>query len=454
MKNFSVIILAAGLGTRMKSSLPKVMHNLSGKPLIKWVIDSVFPLRPDNIVVVVGYRHEIVEEYLSKSNVNVKFICQERQLGTAHAVMQAKEILKNYNGNIVVISGDVPLIKTTTISSLIKNNQKNGSAFTVLSAEVKDPYGYGRIVRKDGFLEKIVEEKDSNLSEKQIKEINSGIYCFDKNLWKALLKVEPNNAKKEYYITDTIAILKKLNHKVSVLLTKDEVEIKGINTKLELSQAETLLKNQKIEKLLNSGVSIIDVNNVYISYDAIIKQGTVIYPGVFIGVGVTIGRNCVLKGSSYIANSKIDDECIVSYSYVDGATIGKKVKTGPFSHLRPGSVLKENVKIGNFSETKKSLIGKNSKVNHLSYIGDAQIGANVNIGAGTITCNYDGKHKHQTIIEQDVFVGSNANIVAPVKIGKGSLIAAGSTITHDVPKGKLAIARVRQELKRRIKNRL
>ncbi|MDR1523615.1 MAG: bifunctional UDP-N-acetylglucosamine diphosphorylase/glucosamine-1-phosphate N-acetyltransferase GlmU [Endomicrobium sp.] len=449
MKNFSVVILAAGQGTRMKSLLPKVMHKLSGKPLVKWIIDAVSPLKPDNIVIVVGYGHKIVEEYLSKNN--IKFVYQEKQLGTAHAVMQAKEIFKNYNGDILVVSGDVPLIKTATISNLIKNNKKNSSSVTILSTEVKDSFGYGRIIRKNGLFERIVEEKDANLNERQIKEINSGIYCFDKNLWKALLKVKPNNAKKEYYITDTIEILKKSGHKVSMLFIKDEIEVKGINSKVELSGAEAILKEQKIKELLNSGVGIIDTNNVYISYDAKIGQDSVIYPGVFIDSGVNIGKKCVLKGSSYIVKSKIADESIISYSYVDGANIGKKVKIGPFAHIRPGSVLKENVKIGNFSETKKSLIEKNSKVNHLSYIGDAQIGTNVNIGAGTITCNYDGKDKHQTIIEQDVFVGSNANIVAPVKIGRGALIAAGSTITHDVPKGKLAIARARQELKRRIK---
>jgi bifunctional UDP-N-acetylglucosamine pyrophosphorylase/glucosamine-1-phosphate N-acetyltransferase len=452
MQSFSVIILAAGLGTRMKSSLPKVMHELSGKPLVRWVIDAVSPLKPDNIVVVVGHGHKIVEDYLSGSN--IKFVCQKKQLGTAHAVAQAKKILKNYNGDIVVISGDVPLIKTTTISSLIKNNKDNASSVTVLSTEVKSSFGYGRIIRKNGFLEKIVEEKDANLIEKQIKEINSGIYCFDKNLWRALLKVKPNNTKKEYYVTDTIAILKNLGYKVSIVRVKNELEVKGINSKLELSETETILQKQKIKSLLNSGVSIIDTNNVYISYDASIGADTIIYPGVFIDTGVNVGKSCILKGSSYIVNSKIADESIISYSYVDSANIGKKVRIGPFAHIRPGSVLKENVKIGNFSETKKSLIEKNTKINHLSYIGDAQIGANVNIGAGTITCNYDGKYKHQTIIEEDVFIGSNTNIVAPIKIGKSALIAAGSTITHDVPKGKLAIARARQELKRRKKNNL
>lgn len=449
MLNFSVVILAAGLGTRMRSCVPKVMHKLSGKPLINWVIDAVNPLKPDNIVVVVGYGREIIENFLSGNN--VKFVYQEKQLGTAHAVMQAEKVLKNYKGNIVVISGDVPLIKTDTILSLLKNNKNTGSSVTVLSTETKNPFGYGRIIRKNNLFEKIVEEKDANLIEKQINEINAGIYCFDKSLWTALLKVKPNNVKKEYYITDTIEILKQTEYKVSVICVKNEIEVKGINSRVDLTDMESVLKNQKIISLLNNGVSVVDAKNVYISCDASIGADSIIYPGVFIDKDVIIGKKCIIKGSSYIVNSKIGDESTVSYSYVNGANIGKKVEIGPFAHIRPGSILKESVKVGNFSEIKKTLIGKNSKVNHLSYVGDAIVGTNVNIGAGTITCNYDGKDKHQTIVENDVFIGSNTNIIAPVKIGKGALIAAGSTITYDVPKGRLAIARVRQELKHKIK---
>ena len=451
MKNFSAIILVAGTGIRMKSSLPKVMHKLSGKPLVKWVIDSVSVLKPDNVVVVLGCGSEIVEEYLSGVSNNVKFVYQKEQLGTAHAVIQAEKILKNYDGDILVISGDVPLIGSSTLTSLIKNNKKTVSAVTVLSAKVENSFGYGRIVKNNGFLEKIVEERDASVAEKQIKEINSGVYCFDKNLWKALSKVRPNNAKKEYYITDTVAILKAFGKKISLIAVKDECEVKGINNREELAQAELVLKNKKIKELLNSGISIIDTNNVYISYDARIGRDTVIYPGAFIDTCVSIGKSCVVKGTSYITNSKIGDDSVILYSYIDGAIINKKVKIGPFSHIRSGSILRDNVKVGNFSETKKAVISKNSKVNHLSYIGDAHIGKDVNIGAGTITCNYDGINKHQTIIGSKSFVGSNVNFVAPVKIGRGVLIAAGSTVTRDVPSGKLVIARAKQELKRRIR---
>jgi bifunctional UDP-N-acetylglucosamine pyrophosphorylase/glucosamine-1-phosphate N-acetyltransferase len=451
MKNFSVVILAAGIGERMRSSLPKVMHKLSGKPLIKWVIDSVSSLKPDNIVIVLGHRAEKVEEYLSEINVkNLKIVYQKEQIGSAHAVMQAEKVFKNYSGNILVLSGDVPLINVKTLSALIKNNDKTASSITVLAAEVVNPFGYGRIVKKDGFLERIVEEKDANISEKRINLINSGIYCFDKNLWKALSKVKPNNSKKEYYITDTVAILKSMGKNVTLTVTKDENEVKGINNRLELSQTEVLLKDRKVKRLFESGVSIIDANKVYISYDAKIGQDTVIYPGVFIDTSVVIGKGCVLKGSSYITDAKIDDGSIISYSYINGAVIGKNVKIGPFSHIRPGSVLKDNVKVGNFSETKKAVISKNSKVNHLSYIGDAEVGEDVNIGAGTITCNYDGINKHKTVIGSNSFVGSNVNFIAPVKVGNNALIAAGSTVTRDVPAGKLAIARAKQELKRRI----
>jgi bifunctional UDP-N-acetylglucosamine pyrophosphorylase/glucosamine-1-phosphate N-acetyltransferase len=454
MKNFSVVILAAGAGTRMKSSLPKVMHKLSGRPLIKWVVDTVSSLKPDNIVVVLGHGAQKVEEYLSKIDVkDINIVYQKEQNGSAHAVMQAEKVLKNYIGNILILSGDVPLIKKATLSSLIKGSQKANSSVGVLAAEVVNPFGYGRIVKKDNnSLEKIVEEKDANITEKEIRLINSGIYYFDKNLWKALSKVKPNNAKKEYHITDTVAILKNMGKTVYLTITEDENEVKGINNRIELSQAETFLKYKKVEELLERGISVVDKNNVYISYDAKIGKDSIIYPGVFVDIGVVIGQGCVLKGSSYIVDSKIDSGSTVSYSYINGAIVGKNVKIGPFSHIRPGSVLKDNVKVGNFSETKRAVIAKDSKVNHLSYIGDAEIGENVNIGAGTITCNYDGVNKHKTIIGSKSFIGSNVNFVAPVKIGENVLVAAGSTVTHDVPSGKLIIARARQELKHKRNN--
>lgn len=447
MKNFSAVILAAGAGARMKSSLPKVMHKLSGKPLIKWVIDSVSALKPDGILLVLGRGAETVERYLSGSG--VKIIYQKEQLGSGHALMQAGKILKNYEDDILVISADVPLVKSSTLSSLVGNNKKTGASVTVLAAKFENPSGYGRIVRNGGFLEKIVEEKDAAPTEKHIKEINSGIYCFDKNLWRVLSKVKSDNAKKEYYITDTVAIFKESGRKASLVMVKDNCEVRGINSKAELSQVESILKDRKIKELLSSGVNIVDAGNVYISYDAKIGRDTVVYPGAFIDTGVSIGKNCIIKGASYISNSKIGDESSVLYSYVEGAVIDKKVKVGPFSHIREGSVLRENVRVGNFSETKKAVIARNSKVNHLSYIGDALIGKNVNIGAGTITCNYDGAKKHQTSIGSESFVGSNVNFVAPVKIGRGVLVAAGSTVTRSVQSGKLVIARARQEVKRR-----
>lgn len=449
MKSFSVVILAAGAGTRMKSSLPKVMHKLSGKPLIKWVIDAVSAMKPDNIVVVLGHKSEIIEEKIKDKN--VKVVYQKQQLGSAHALMQAQKALKNYKGDVLVMCGDVPLVKTSTLSSLLKFNTKNKSSVTVLAAKADNPYGYGKIVKNGNELIKIVEEKDATAAEKLIDEVNSGIYCFDNNIWKALSKVKPDNAKKEYYLTDTVEILKKSGKKAMSVKAENTSELRGVNNRLELQEAEIALQEEKITALFKKGITFIDANNVYIAYDAEIGQDTVIYPGVFIDKGTKIGKNCIIQGSSYIKDSVIADNVSILYSYINGAHIGKGSKIGPFSHIRPGSVLKDNVKVGNFSETKKAVIAKNSKVNHLSYIGDAEIGEDVNIGAGTITCNYDGKNKHKTVIGANSFVGSNVNLVAPVNVGKGALIAAGSTITNDIPSGRLAIARARQELKHRKK---
>ena len=456
MKKISVVVLAAGSGTRMKSALPKVMHKLSGKPMINWVISSVEKLNPEKIVVVLGHKAEIVEEYLkSLENPKIKVVYQKEQLGSAHALIQAQKEFKNYNGELLVISGDVPLVNSSTLSALIKHNKTSEASITVLAAQVENPFGYGRMIKTgtgtESVLEKIVEEKDASNEEKLIKEINSGIYCFDKNIWNALSKVKPKNVKKEYYLTDTVEILKKSGKKASFVVTRDSFEVKGINNRKELAQAERILQERKTQSLLENGVTFINPENTYVSYDAKIGADTVIYPGVFISNGVSIGKNCVIQGTSFIKNSQIGDNCEISYSYVNGAVINKNVKIGPFSHIRPDSVLKDNVRVGNFSEIKKSVVSTGSKVNHLSYIGDAVVGSRVNIGAGTITCNYDGQKKHQTHIGDNSFVGSNVNFVAPVKIGKSALIAAGSTITHDIPSGKLAIARARQEVKQRKK---
>ncbi|MDR1401269.1 MAG: bifunctional UDP-N-acetylglucosamine diphosphorylase/glucosamine-1-phosphate N-acetyltransferase GlmU [Endomicrobium sp.] len=451
MKNFSVVILAAGAGKRMKSSLPKVMHELSGKPLLKWVIDSVSVLRPDNLVLVLGWRAEFVGDFLAGSDSgDIKVVYQKEQLGSGHALMQAWEILRDYRGDILVLNADVPLIKSSTLLSLIENNRRTGASATVLVARTDNPFGYGRVIIKNGScLEKIVEEKDATTVEKRIKEINSGVYCFDKNLWRALLKLKPDNVREEYYITDTIAVLRELGKKVSSVVVEDSCEVKGINTRIELSEVERMLKEKKIKELLDDGVTIIDTDNVYISYDAKIGIDSIIYPGVFIGIGVSIGKNCIIKGSSYIRNSRIGDASTILYSYVEDVVVNEKVKIGPFSHIRQNSVLKKNVKVGNFSEVKESVVSENSKIGHLSYIGDSQVGEGVNIGAGTITCNYDGIVKHETVIGSRSFIGSNVNLVAPVRIGESVFVAAGSTITHDVPSGKLAIGRVRQEIKKK-----
>ncbi|MDR0822201.1 MAG: bifunctional UDP-N-acetylglucosamine diphosphorylase/glucosamine-1-phosphate N-acetyltransferase GlmU [Endomicrobium sp.] len=443
MTNFSAVILAAGSGTRMQSEIPKVLHKLSGKTLLKWVIDSVSKLKPDNIVIVLGHKSELVEKSLD--GLNVKIVYQREQKGSAHALLQAKSALENYKGNILVISGDVPLIKSSTISALLKYNSKNNHSASVLSTIVDNPFGYGRIVKNKLNFEAIVEEKDASQEEKNIKEINSGIYCFDSGIWSVLSKIKPNNVKKEYYVTDSIAILKQEGKSVGLYKTDDNSEVKGINNRKELAETENIIQDRKIQELLQKGVSFINPKAVYISADAQIGQDTIIYPGAYIANNVKIGKNCIIEGSSYIADSKIADGVFISYSYIKGAVIEKGAHIGPFSHIRPESHLKENVKVGNFSEIKKSTIEKGAKVNHLSYIGDANIGKAVNIGAGTITCNFDGYKKHKTKIGDNVFVGSNVNLVAPVKVGKNALIAAGSTITRDIPPHQLAIARAKQQ---------
>jgi bifunctional UDP-N-acetylglucosamine pyrophosphorylase/glucosamine-1-phosphate N-acetyltransferase len=442
MKKFQAVILAAGKGTRMKSALAKVLHPLALKPLIGHVIASVAKLRPEQIVVVLGHGSDEVEKYLAALSLKipVKIVYQKQQLGSGHALMQARA--QKNNGNVLVLSGDVPLIQTATLKRLLAAHDKNKAGVSVLTADVSNPSGYGRIVKGSAGI-KIVEEKDASPEEKKITEINSGIYCFDKIVWDVLPKIKNNNAKKEYYITDAVELIQK-SLKACTLKAPSEYEIKGINTRKELSEAETYLQAVTQTRLMEQGVTIISPLNTYISPDAVIGQDTVIYPNVFISAGVKIGKNCHIGAGSYIANSVIADDVKIEHSYINSARVASGVKIGPFAHIRPGAVLGKNVRVGNFSEIKKSVIGEGAKVNHLSYIGDSSVGKNVNVGAGTITCNYDGKTKSRTVIGEGVFVGSNVNFVAPVKVGKNALIAAGSTVTGNVPQNTLVIARARQ----------
>lgn len=448
MNSIYGVILGAGEGTRMKSCLPKVLHKAAGKELISHVIDCLNnAVKMQKLVVVVGSGSDLVIEYLKQYNAD--HVLQKERLGSAHALLCAKNKLKNLDGQLIVMCGDTPLVKSSTIKDLLKYHIKNKNSATVLSGMVNNPFGYGRIVRdSNGAVICIVEEKSATKEEKEIKEINSGIYCFDlKVLWKALNKVDNKNNKKEYYLTDVIEILNKDGYKTDAVALTDEEEILGVNNRVQLAVAEKILRERKNTELMENGVTVVDPKTTYIDSDVVIEQDTVIKPNTFIEGKTKIGKNCVIGPDTTITNCLIKENVFITYSYIEESEIENGVKIGPFAHIRPKSVLKENVKVGNFSEVKKSVVGYGSKVNHLSYIGDAIIGKNVNIGAGTITCNYDGKNKFQTVINDEVFVGSNVNLVAPVNIGKKVLIAAGSTITDDVLPNKLTIARARQIVK-------
>ena len=445
MNNIYTVILGAGEGTRMKSCLPKVLHKAAGRELIGHVIESLSDVKSERTFVVVGNGAELVEKYLRKYS-KIETVLQKERLGSGHALLQIKNKAKGLKGHLIVMCGDTPLVRKETLKKLVSYHLKNKNYATVLSGIVDNPYGYGRILRDlKGNVASIVEEKTATSEQKLIKEINSGIYCFNLDtLWKALSKVKPDNAKKEYYLTDVIEILNKSGYKTDAVSLCAFEEVLGINDRVQLSDSDKILRVRKLEELMKSGVTVIDPSATYIDFDVEIGCDSIIKPGTFIEGKVKIGCGCVIGPDTTIIDSKIDDNVVVKYSYVEKAAIENGVKIGPFSHIRPDTVLKANVKVGNFSEIKKSVIDENSKVNHLSYIGDAVVGKNVNIGAGTITCNYDGKNKHQTILEDEVFVGSNVNLVAPVKIEKGVLIGAGSTITKSVEQGQLAIARAKQ----------
>ncbi|MGG1878658.1 bifunctional UDP-N-acetylglucosamine diphosphorylase/glucosamine-1-phosphate N-acetyltransferase GlmU [Paenibacillus cisolokensis] len=445
MKRYA-IVLAAGQGKRMKSKLYKVLHPVCGKPMVGHVLDTVRQARCERSVVVVGHGADAVRAYLGDA---AEYVLQEEQLGTGHAVKQAKDLLGGVDGSTIVICGDTPLVTAETLDKLLALHEEQQSAATILTAHLDQPQGYGRVIRSsEGSVLRIVEQKDCSPEEDAVQEINTGTYCFDnKKLFAALEQVTNQNAQQEYYLTDVISILKNAGETVLAYQTSDYAESIGVNDRLALSEAEGFMRKRIAKQHMLSGVTIIDPDSTYIGADVQIGSDTVLYPGTVLKGHTVIGQNCTIGPNSDIEDSVIADGVSVKHSVLSGAEVGSRTSVGPFAYLRPGAKLGEDVKVGDFVEVKNATIDNGSKVSHLSYVGDAKVGKNVNIGCGAITVNYDGYNKSITEIEDDAFIGSNVNLVAPVTVGKGAFVVAGSTITQSVGENDLAIARQRQENK-------
>ncbi|MBB5174908.1 bifunctional UDP-N-acetylglucosamine diphosphorylase/glucosamine-1-phosphate N-acetyltransferase GlmU [Texcoconibacillus texcoconensis] len=446
MNNRFAVVLAAGKGTRMKSDLYKVLHPVCGKPMVQHTMDQLKQLNVQRIVTVVGHGAETVQEQIGDVT---EYCVQSEQLGTGHAVMQADERLSEEKGTTLVLCGDTPLITSETMENLILHHESVGAKATILTAEVSDPTGYGRLVRnEEGFVEKIVEHKDASIEERKITEINTGTYCFDNEfLFSALKRIDNDNVQGEYYLPDVIEILKRECEKISAYATNDPEETMGINDRVALSEAESALRKRINRHWMREGVTIVDPPNTYIGPDVSIQPDTKILPGTMIEGNTTILSHCEIGPYSELKDSYIGEYTKVQHSVVHDSQVGQEVMIGPYAHIRPQSDIGSNVKIGNFVEVKKATFGDNSKASHLSYIGDADIGSDVNLGCGSITVNYDGENKHLTTIEDGAFIGCNANLIAPVTVGEKAYVAAGSTVTDDVPEQSLAIARQRQTTK-------
>ena len=440
----SAIVMAAGKGTRMKSELPKTMHQILDRPMVGHIYDNLIKANVEQIVVVVGFGADYVKNYLQDK---VNYALQEPQLGTGHAVMQAS-ILKEFEGKTLLYNGDCPLIQAETLESLFKEAEE--ADFTVLTTKMPDPLRYGRIIRdKDDNVEKIVEYKDCNETEISIDEINVGIYCVDnKLLWKYIDELNNDNAQKEYYVTDLVEIFKKHGHRVNAMIAKDCEEMTGPNDRKMLAEATQWIKKQLNTKLMDNGVTLIDPERVYVSTETFIGEDSIVYPNVTMEGKVVIGKSCTILPNTYLKDVEIGDNTTIDSSRITDSKIGNEVTIGPNSHLRNGCEIADKVRIGNFVELKNSKLGYNTKCAHLTYIGDSIVGEKVNFGCGVVTVNYDGKNKYTTEIGDGSFIGSNVNIIAPIKIGKNALLAAGSTIDHDVEDGDMGIARPRQEIKK------
>ena len=443
MQETVAVILAAGKGTRMKSALPKVLHAVGGKSMLRHVMTAAEQAGAKRMLVVVGFGGDKVQAEIGAA---AEFVLQAEQLGTGHAMMQVQPVLAGFSGTILLLCGDTPLLTGQALLDLVAAHQQSGAAATVLTAKPADATGYGRILRDEsGQVLGIVEQKDATAEQKQIGEINTGIYCFEAApLFAALAGLTCNNAQKEYYLTDVLAILAQAGQQVGAVEVSDFQETLGINSRLQLAEAEAILRRRKLVELMDSGVTVMDPASTFVDATVSVGEDTVLYPFTWLEGETTIGRDCRIGPNSRIADSQLGDAVTLHFSYAHECKIAEGVTVGPYVHLRPDTQLAAGVKVGNFVEIKNSLVGQGSKVPHLSYIGDTDIGSGVNIGSGTITVNYDGKKKHRTHIGDDAFIGCNTNLVAPVEVGADTYIGAGSTITKNVPPDALGIGRARQ----------
>ena len=445
MSTIHVVILAAGKGTRMKSAEPKVLHRAGELPIIEHVLRTADSLDPATTVVIVGHMADRVQEALAK-RLGLRFALQQPQLGTGHALLQAEPHLAGATGTVVLLSGDVPLLSAATVKRLVETHVANGAAATVLTARVSGPHEYGRIVRENGRIAAIVEHKDATPAQREIDEINSGIYAFAlEPLFDALRSIGSGNAQGEYYLPDLVGIYRAQGRTVETVLLDDSREILGVNSRRELADVTAILKTTRNEALMAAGVSIVDPATAWIGPDVAIGADTVIHPNVYLEGRTRIGSGCEIHAGVRIVDSTIDDGVVINnYCVISESHVASGARVGPFAHIRPQSDVGPGAHVGNFTELKKTVLGKGSKANHLSYLGDAVIGENVNIGAGTITCNYDGTHKHQTVIEDGVFVGSDTQLIAPVTVHRGAYIGTGTTVREDVPAGSLAVSAGKQ----------
>lgn len=443
---FTSVILAAGMGTRMKSAMPKVLHKVCGKALCKWVIDASKEAGADMVVTIIGHKADMVRTQIEA---DTEIAVQAEQKGTGHAVMQASDFIRETEGSVVILNGDTPLITAETIKKAIKFHDESGNQATVITAILDDATGYGRIVRNaEGNVVKIVEHKDASEEERKINEINSGMYVFDAaSLVYALGKLQPNNAQGEYYLTDTLEILLSSGKKIGAYAIEDNDEIRGINNRIQLNEAETIMRERINRSHMTEGVTMINPSATYIEAGVKIGADTIIGANVELKGSTVIGENCEIGQGSRLENAVIGNGVSVMSSVILDSEIGDNTNVGPFAYVRPNCKVGSNVKVGDFVEIKNSSIDDDTKISHLTYIGDSDVGKNVNFGCGTVTCNYDGTNKYRSEIGDNVFVGCNTNLVSPVKVGDRSYIAAGSTITEDIPEGSLSIARSRQTVK-------